>query len=146
MSMADSIAERSKCSRAAVGCVLVSSTQSVISASYNGPPPNYPAEGSCALWCPRARGEGGLGNTYDNCPSVHAEANGIVRADYSRLAGATAYVTRACCLQCSKLLAAAGVVRVVHRVEEIDAHRNPEASEELLRLCGVEVVRWSDSE
>lgn len=144
MRMADTMAERSKCTRAQVGCVIVSKDQTVLSASYNGPPPNYPADGSCSSWCPRARGEGGLGSTYDNCPSVHAEANGVSRADHSRIHGATAYVNRASCVTCAKLLAAAGITRLVHRVEDVDMHRNPEATEDFLQLCGVEVVRWNE--
>lgn len=144
MSFADSIGRRSKCSRAQVGCVIVSSGQSVLSASYNGPPPEYPADGSCALWCPRARGEGGLGSTYDNCPSVHAEINAIARADHSKISGATVYINRASCIGCAKALAAAGVKVVVHRVGEDDMHRNPDATEDFLRLCGIEVQRWED--
>lgn len=142
--MAEIMAERSKCSRAKVGCVIVSNDQTVLSASYNGPPPKYPADGPCTDWCPRARGEGSLDSVYDNCPSTHAETNGIARADHSRIAGATAYVNRASCIQCAKSLAAAGVVRLVHIVGENDMHRNPEATEDFLRLCGVEVVRWND--
>jgi len=144
MSFADSIARRSKCSRAQVGSVLVSGDQSVLSASYNGPPPNYPAEGSCVSWCPRARGEGGTGSSYDNCPSVHAEVNAIARADHSRISGATVYTNRSTCYGCAKTLAAAGVVRVVHRVTNDDLHRDPDAVEEFLRTCGVVVERWSD--
>lgn len=143
MSFADSIARRSKCTRAQVGCVIVSSTQSVLSASYNGPPPNYPADGPCSLWCPRAQGLGGLGSVYDNCPASHAEQNGIARADHSMMIGATAYVSRASCITCAKALAASGVIRLVHRVEEIDQHRNPEATEDFLRKCGLTVERWA---
>lgn len=143
MRMAQIMGERSKCSRAQVGCVIVSADQSVLSASYNGPPPNYPAEGSCSNWCPRAQGKGDLGSTYDNCPSAHAETNGIARADHSRIIGATAYVNRASCIGCAKALAAAGVVRLVHIVGDNDMHRNPEATEDFLRQCGVQVVRWN---
>jgi dCMP deaminase len=143
MAFAESIALRSKCCRAQVGCVIVSSDQEVIGAGYNGPSPNYPADGSCALWCPRGRGEGGTDNTYDNCPSVHAEANCVVRCDYSRIHGATVYTTRSTCFQCAKLLSAAGVVRVVHRVLDSDAHRDPESVEQFLSTCGIEVTRWT---
>lgn len=146
MNMADTMALRSKCTRAQVGCVIVSKDQTVLSASYNGSPPDYPADGPCTLWCPRARGEGGLGSTYDNCPAVHAEANGVSRADHSRTVGATAYVNRASCVTCAKLLAAAGIVRLVQRVDEIDMHRNPEATEDFLHKCGIQVTRWSDNE
>jgi dCMP deaminase len=142
MQFADTIALRSKCSRAQVGCVIVDKDQNVLSASYNGPPSNFPAEGSCLDWCPRGRGEGGTGPGYDNCPSVHAEVNGIARVDRSRTVGATAYVTRASCYSCAKALAAAGIVKLVHRVDEIDMHRNPEETEKFLRECGIEVERW----
>jgi dCMP deaminase len=145
MSMADTMSARSKCDRAKVGCVIVSDTQSVLSASYNGPPPGYPAEGSCSSWCPRARGEDDLGSTYDRCPSAHAEANAVARADHSLIRGATAYVSRASCVTCAKLLAASGIARLVHRVEDIDMHRNPDATEEFLRKCGLTVERWQPS-
>lgn len=144
MSMADNISRRSLCSRAQVGCVIVASDQTVLSASYNGPPPGYEVSGTCDLWCPRARGEGALNNMYDNCPSAHAEANGVARLDRSRVRGATVYVNRSMCLQCAKLVAAAGVTRVVHRVTEDDMHRDPQGVENFLRDCGLDVMRWED--
>jgi hypothetical protein len=33
-------------------------------------------------------------------------------------------------------------VKLVHRVDEIDMHRNPEETEKFLRECGIEVERW----
>lgn len=144
MAAAENVARRSLCSRAQVGAVIVASDQTVLSQSYNGPPPGYKVEGPCSLWCPRARGEGGTGNLYDNCPSVHAEANGVARLDRSRVQGATVYVNRSMCLQCAKLSAAAGVSRVVHRVTEDDLHRDPDGVEEFLRKCGITIERWND--
>ena len=142
MSFADTIATRSKCTRAIVGCVIVDAEQNVLAASYNGPPAAFEAVGPCTNWCPRSRGEGGIGSSYDNCPSTHAEINGIARVDRSRTIGATAYVTRACCISCAKALASAGIVRVVHRVDSVDMHRNPDATEEFLKQCNVTVERW----
>lgn len=142
--MSELIAQRSLCSRAQVGCVIVAADQTVLSCSYNGPPPGYNVSGTCTSWCPRARGEGSLGNVYDNCPSAHAEANGVARLDRSRVRGATAYVNRSVCLQCAKLLAASGVARVVHRVSAEDVHRDPDGVERYLQACGLIVERWSD--
>lgn len=144
MDMAIIIGRRSRCSRAKVGCVIVSTDQEVLSASYNGPPPNYrlAQEGPCSGWCSRAMGHDDLGSNYDSCPSAHAEANGIARADHSRTSGSTAYVSHACCITCAKLLAATGVARVVHMVRSSDAHRNPDATEAFLRDCGLVVDRW----
>ena len=142
MQMSEVIATRSLCSRAQVGCVIVAEDQTVLSASYNGVPPLYDVSGPCSNWCPRSRGEGGVGNVYDNCPAVHAESNGIARLDRSRVRGATAYVNRSVCRTCAKLIAAAGISRVVHRVTENDQHRDPEGVEEFLQQCGVQVERW----
>lgn len=142
MTMADTMSLRSKCCRAQVGCVIVSESQNVLAASYNGPPANYTAEGSCELWCPRGRGEGTMDATYSNCPTVHAEVNAVARADHSKISGATAYSTRSTCINCAKSLAAAGIIRLVHRVEDIDMHRNPTEVEDFLTDCGIEVIRW----
>jgi dCMP deaminase len=144
MQVADTISNRSLCSRAQVGCVIVAEDQSVLAVSYNGPPAGYEVEGQCVDWCPRALGVGGLAADYDNCPTVHAEVNACARAPQIRLRNATAYSTRASCLNCCKTLAASGIVRLVHRVSSVDSHRKPEASEEFLRSCGIEVVRWND--
>ena len=144
MTMADTIGARSKCCRAQVGCVIVSEAQEVLGSGYNGPPGTFSADGPCSNWCPRGRGEGGIDGAYTNCPSSHAENNCIVRCDYTRIKGATAYVSRACCFTCAKMLASASVARIVHRVTEDDMHRDPDGVEEFLRQCGVSVERWSD--
>lgn len=142
MQTAIAISKRSKCSRAQIGAVIVDSRQNVLSCSYNGPPPSWrtPAD-SCRDWCPRAQSEVGPGMSYDSCPANHAEANAIARADSQRLAGATCFITGSICMTCAKLLAAAGVTRVVHKVSPSDSHRDPERVEAFLQTCGVEVVR-----
>jgi dCMP deaminase len=134
------MAKRSRCSRAQVGAVIVAPDQTVISTSYNGPPKHLPAEGMCTNWCPRARGDSELSPTYDDCPSVHAEANAIARADYSRMQGATIYVSTSCCKGCAKILANSGIARVVFKNEDGRDYRNPQATIEFLRECGIEVV------
>ncbi|QEM41611.1 deoxycytidylate deaminase [Gordonia phage Boopy] len=146
--VAEAVAERSKCSRAKIGCVIVDRGQVVISTGYNGPPPNYLGDrggvsNGCRVWCERAK-QSHTDDSYSTCPSNHAEANAIVRADWSRMSGSTAYVTGAVCLTCAKLLAAAGVSHVVHRVSNSDSHRRPQAVESFLRQCGVSVLRVGD--
>lgn len=142
MTVARSIAARSKCSRAQIGAVIVDAGQNVLSCSYNGPPPGFdtPTD-SCRNWCPRAQPGAELDPGYESCPASHAEANGVARADTSRLSGATCYVTGACCRTCAKLLATAGVTRIVHQVRDTDAHRDPDGVESFLKACGVTVER-----
>jgi dCMP deaminase len=49
---------------------------------------------------------------YDNCVAIHAEANALLWARAS-CKGATAYITDKPCPSCAKLLAGAGIERVV---------------------------------
>lgn len=134
------MAKRSRCSRAQVGAVIVAEDQTVISMSYNGPPRDYPTtDGDCSNWCPRAQGTAEPSPTYDDCPAVHAEANAIARADFSRMRGATIYVSTSCCKGCAKLLANAGIKRVVFQHEDGREYRKPQETIDFLRACGIEV-------
>lgn len=143
MDAAHNIARRSLCDRSEVGCVIVAEDQTVLSMSYNGPPPGFSTRGQgCSSWCPRGAGEVALDTTYGTCPSAHAEQNGIARLDRSRVRGATAYITRTPCPNCAKLLAASGIARVVFPVLEKDSHLDPDDTQTYLRKCGVIVQEW----
>jgi dCMP deaminase len=139
MDVAETIARRSRCSRAQVGAVIVSSDQRISATGYNGPAANFTESGDCANWCPRAQGNTPLDNTYDACPAIHAEANALLYVDRSRVEGGTIYVTGACCMQCAKLVSNSGISRVVMKIRDIDLHRKPEVVVEYLERCGIEV-------
>ena len=55
MQVADTVALRSRCSRAQIGAVVVSKDQRVSSTGYNGPAASFPNEGECVNWCPRRK-------------------------------------------------------------------------------------------
>jgi dCMP deaminase len=144
MDVADTIARRSRCSRAQIGAVVVSANQRVASTGYNGPAATLDVEGDCIEWCPRAQGLVPLDNMYDTCPSIHAEANALLYVDRSRIEGGTIYITDVACLQCAKLVSNSGVARVVMRVGSKAAHRKPEATIEYLKKCNVDVMILED--
>jgi dCMP deaminase len=128
--------------RAQVGAVIVTRDNRVESASYNGPAPAFDHCGEpCSAWCPRASKTEGFDPYYDDCLAVHAEANAIARADWSRLEGATVFSTDAMCYQCAKLVTQTGISRVVHVVDESMSHRDPERVEGYLRGMGLTVSR-----
>lgn len=139
MDIAETISGRSRCSRAQVGAVIVSSDQRISATGYNGPAANWPEPGDCINWCPRAQGKTELDNTYDACPAIHAEANALLYVDRSRVEGGTIYVTGACCMQCAKLVSNSGISRVVMKIRDIDLHRKPELVVAYLEKCGIEV-------
>lgn len=144
MDVADTIAKRSRCSRAQIGAAVVSKDQRISSTGYNGPAASLDVEGDCIDWCPRAQGVVPLDNMYDSCPSIHAEANALLYVDRSRVEGGTIYITDVACLQCAKLVSNSGVARVVMRVGSKAAHRRPEATIEYLKKCNLEVTILED--
>lgn len=143
LDIASVIGKRSQCSRADIGCVLVSSSNQALSIAYVGAPPEFsPANDAddCSQWCPRSSKESTeLGSGYEDCFSVHAEVNAVARVDSSALVGGTAYVSSSCCFNCSKMLAAARVDRVVMNLSTRELHRNPAKSIQYLLDSGIGV-------
>lgn len=144
MEIANTIAKRSRCSRAQIGAVIVSRNQRVESTGYNGPAATLDVEGDCINWCPRAQGVAPLDNLYDACPSIHAEANALMYVDRSRIEGGTIYITDVACLQCAKLVSNSGVDRVVMKVSSTAAHRRPQETIDYLQRCMLEVTVLDD--
>jgi dCMP deaminase len=145
LEFAEVMSKRSRCTRSMVGAVVVAKDQTVVSTGYNGPPRGFPGEGSCKNWCPRSRGDSPPSPTYDDCPAAHAEANAIARADYSRMQGATIYISTSPCRGCAKLLANSGIIRVVYVHESGREYRHVDETEAFLRHCGIKVTRWDHS-
>jgi dCMP deaminase len=144
MQVADTVAQRSRCSRAQIGAVVVSKNQRISSTGYNGPAALLPVEGDCIYWCARAQGLSSLDNTYDSCPSIHAESNALLYVDRSRVEGGTIYITDAACYQCAKLISNSGITRVVMRIGTRAAHRLPDATVDYFKKCNIEVVITED--
>lgn len=140
LAIAQTVAFRSRCDRMRVGAVIVTSDNRSMPPSYNGPPRGQQLTGTCADWCPRAQ-RGDTGSSYDECCAIHAEANALIRANFTEIQDGTIYVSAACCINCAKLIANSGIRRVVHVVGSRDEHRQPDVVEAYLRECGLTVVR-----
>lgn len=80
-----------------------------------------------------------LDPTYDDCPSLHAEANALITSDRSLRIGGTIYVTSHVCMGCAKLIANSGLTRVYVGTRRQDRHREPDNSYAFLRKCGLVV-------
>lgn len=123
------IASRSSCGRLHVGCVLVSGgaqRNRIIAAGYNGFLPG------CAH---RSR----VRNGHEQ-GTVHAEQNAI--ADAARrgvsVVGATAYISHFPCINCAKILAAAGVQAVKYHFD----YDNDPLVADLFAEAGVALARF----
>ncbi|MFE0773880.1 deoxycytidylate deaminase [Streptomyces sp. NPDC058861] len=119
LGIATAVAARGDCLRSKVGAVLVDQAHRIRGTGYNGTPPGGP---SCLRGeCGRCRSQMPSGMGYEECEEVHAEANALLYAHWAGCQGATLYITRAPCRDCSKLIRAAGVSRVVWMAGDSDA-------------------------
>ena len=139
MTVAHVMAQRSLCTRAQVGAVIVNADNRIVASSYNGPPAGFAhGEKTCDHWCPRAQGEV-LDQSYANCRALHAEANGLLAADKSSWRGGTLYTTSDVCADCTKLIANSGLRRIVVAHDGDRAYRNSDVSYQFLRSLGIVV-------
>lgn len=120
------MASRSSCERLHVGCVMVSGgdrKNRIVAAGYNGFLPGAPHAS-------RVR------DGHEQA-TVHAEQNAI--CDAARrgvsLAGATVYITHFPCINCAKILAAAGIRCIKYRRD----YRNDDLVKEILTESGVRI-------
>ncbi len=124
MATAMLLASRSSCERLHVGCVIVSGGENsnrIIAAGYNG-------------FLPGAPHTSRMRDGHEQA-TVHAEQNAI--ADAARrgvnLDGATIYVTHFPCINCAKILSAAGIREIIYHYD----YRNDELVPGLLAESGI---------
>ncbi|MDA3643826.1 deaminase [Saccharopolyspora indica] len=120
LQIAEAVAARSDCERSRVGAVVVQERR-IRGTGYNGAPAGTPG---CRT-CPRRMAEVRPGSDYDSgagqCVAIHAEANALLYCDREDLIGADLYITREPCYGCRKLIAGAGISRVITPEGEIEA-------------------------
>jgi len=122
MRMALIWAENSYCVRRKVGALIVKDKM-IISDGYNGTPSGF--ENVC-------EDENNVTKSY----VLHAEANAITKVakSHNSSLGATLYVTASPCMECSKLIIQAGIIRVVYS----ELYHNREGLD-LLERAGIEL-------
>ncbi len=128
MATAMLISTRSACDRLHVGCVIVSGgarKNRIIAAGYNGFLPGTPHVSRVREGHEQA--------------TVHAEQNAIADAARrgSSVEGGVAYVTHFPCINCAKILAAAGIAEVRYRAD----YNNDPIVAPLLAEAGVKVAQ-----
>ncbi|HHE47054.1 MAG TPA: deaminase [Bacteroidetes bacterium] len=136
LTLAKHVSTRATCDRLHAGCVIVKDKR-IVSTGYNG---SLPGADHCD----------DVGHLMMNGHCVateHAERNAVAnaaRAGVSTL-GATAYVTHTPCWDCIKHLAAAGVKRIIYRLEYPNAQAtHPPNINDILDKAGVVLERMKD--
>jgi dCMP deaminase len=126
MSIAQLSASRSPCHRLHVGCVIVKNNR-IISTGYNGFLPDAPHL-SIVI------------DGHEKC-TVHAEQNCI--ADCAKrgvsVVDSTAYITHFPCINCFKILAAAGIKMIIY----MNDYNNDEVVYQLSSQIGIDIIKTS---
>lgn len=122
LKLSESVSERSPDKKRKVGCVIADAAKRIVATGFNGTPAGF--DDSAVDWWDKEQKERLV---------IHAEANALLHADGPRLAGGTLYCSYSPCQECTKLIAGAGIRRVVFK-EVSDAHVLP-----LLDTFGIEV-------
>ncbi len=142
--IAKNVARRSACALGQVGAVVVDHTNRVVATGYNGPPAGYPDQ--CITGCPRffTRMNEGRTATYENCISIHAEANALLFCDRRDRVNGTIYVTSSPCIECAKLIANSGLARVVvtRDLEPVE-HRDPQTGRDIIEKARLVYQVWT---
>ena len=102
MEIAEKVKSRSTCPRLQVGAVITKNNY-IKATGYNGSPPGlvHCTEVGCLM-------------INNHCRrTIHAEVNAVMNTSPIDLQGATIYVTARPCMECSKVILAAGITRVV---------------------------------
>lgn len=136
MEMTQLVKSRGTCPRRQVGAVIVKDKH-VLTTGYNGAPKGFPhpTETGCIrdeLGIPR-------GALADVCPCLHAEQNALLQAALFGVSvkDADLYCTTQPCTQCSRMIANAGIRRVVFQ----DEYPDPLAIG-LLTTAGVDLLQY----
>jgi dCMP deaminase len=119
-SLAQVTSTRSACERLKVGCVLVKDNR-IVSQGYNG-------------YLPGCEHKQVIRDGHE-IATVHAEQNAVTDCARRGVScdGATAYITHYPCINCSKILCAAGIKDIKY----INDYRNDEMSAYFCNISGV---------
>lgn len=131
-----SAARLSTCGKRQYCSVILGADGSVVGMGYNGSPPGmkHCIDGGCPRFL-----EGSVpGTNYDNCVSVHAEENAIIRSAPEARRGGTILVNGTPCFGCAKKICNSGVDRAV--VVDDPSYPTGEDSYKFIYKAGIDVV------
>src|SRR5210317_998512 len=127
------VAERSTCTRRAVGAVLVKEKR-ILSTGYNGAPSGL--KHCLEVGCLREQLGVESGKMHELCRGIHAEQNAIIQAAYHGVSvkGATIFCTNLPCSICAKMIINAGITTIRYHSGYADS-----LAQELLGEAGIEL-------
>jgi dCMP deaminase len=133
MNITSLVAERSTCTRRAVGAVLVKEKR-ILSTGYNGAPTGL--KHCLEVGCLREQLGVESGKMHELCRGIHAEQNAIIQAAYHGVSvkGAAIFCTNQPCSICARMIINAGIQKIYYQSGYADI-----LAKELLGEAGIEL-------
>ena len=135
MNITNLVAERSTCTRRAVGAVLVKDKR-ILSTGYNGAPTGL--KHCLEVGCLREQLGVESGKMHELCRGIHAEQNAIIQAAYHGVSvkGAAIFCTNQPCSICARMIINAGIKKIYYQSGYADS-----LAMELIEEAGIEVMQ-----
>ncbi len=139
MNITSLVAQRSTCTRRAVGAIIVKDKR-ILTTGYNGAPSGI--RHCLEVGCLRETMNVPSGERHELCRGIHAEQNAIIQAAYHGVSvkGAMLYCTNLPCSICAKMIINAGINNICYQTGYADV-----MSEEMFEEAGVEVIKYDSS-
>ncbi len=138
MNITTLVAERSTCTRRAVGAIIVKDKR-ILSTGYNGAPTGI--RHCLEVGCLRESLQVPSGERHELCRGIHAEQNAIIQAAYHGVSvkDAVLYCTNQPCAICAKMIINAGIKKIYYQSGYTDA-----LAQEMLTEAGIDLIKHDD--
>ena len=139
MNITSLVAQRSTCTRRAVGAIIVKDKR-ILTTGYNGAPSG--TKHCLDVGCLREEMKIPSGERHELCRGIHAEQNAIIQAGYHGVSvkDAVLFCTNLPCSICAKMIINAGIKKIYYQTGYAD-----KISQDMLEEAGVEVVKYEDN-
>ena len=138
MNITTLVAQRSTCTRRAVGAIIVKDKR-ILSTGYNGAPTGI--RHCLEVGCLRESLQVPSGERHELCRGIHAEQNAIIQAAYHGVSvkDALLYCTNQPCAICAKMIINAGIKKIYYQSGYTDA-----LAQEMLTEAGIDLIKHDD--
>ncbi|MGA8240320.1 MAG: cytidine/deoxycytidylate deaminase family protein [Desulfobacterales bacterium] len=138
MNITTLVAQRSTCTRRAVGAIIVKDKR-ILSTGYNGAPSGI--RHCLEVGCLRESLQIPSGERHELCRGIHAEQNAIIQAAYHGVSvnNAVLYCTNQPCAICAKMIINAGIKKIYYQSGYSDA-----LAQEMLSEAGIDLIKHDD--
>lgn len=136
MNIAYAVAKKSNCIKRAVGCIIVSMENRIISTGYNGTPTGM--LNCCEGGCTRCK----FSNKDEYCNCLHAEENALLNIEYTKALHSTLYTTVFPCRLCALKIIQCGIKKVVFNED----YKKDDECIKLLKMANVKTVKCRDGD